>query len=394
MKKQRLLHISSFLPAVFLVLGASLGSQAAEKTSDKITNSIYESLFSGQRKTDAQQKRSRANTTVMGIRGLDTDTDGARKWNATANVRAVYEMEDRAAKPEWVEEIRAEIRKQNQITPETAFTNPVENELPTVPEFQGEIELGRKMAGQILGAYKPYRDSSVQDYLNALTAVVSNSGLSSARPFRVMALESNSVNAFACPGGYIFITTGALKSVQSEAQLATLIGHEIVHVSKKHLLSALQKKLTRPEPTAANTQITAHMEQRKRVKPEGDDSSATWTQLLGPKGVGLSLLQASSEALETLLNKGLDRELEIEADTLGTQVSAATGFNSPTFISLLGSLESKSNAKTDPTLTTHPPYKIRIEKLSQFIASLPHIENSKMKSSNLFLRAQAKWMKK
>jgi len=394
MKQHPLFRFSALLPAAFFVLGASLGSQASEKTSEKVTGSIYDSLFSGQRKSDAQQKRSRTNTTVMGIRGLDTDTDSARKWNASANMRAVYDMEDRTPQPEAVDTIRSEIKKQNQSEAETKFTAPVENALPTVPEFQGEIELGRKMAGQILGAYKPYADESVQDYLNALAAVVSNSGLSSARPFRVMALDTNTVNAFACPGGYIFITAGALKNVQSEAQLATMIGHEIVHVSKKHLISSLQKKLTRPVASTESGEKSPHMEQRKRVKPEGESDSATWTQLLGPKGVGLSLLQASSEALETLLNKGLDRELEIEADTLGTQASAATGFYSPTFVSLLSTLESKSKAKTDLTLATHPPYKLRIEKLSQFIASLPNVENSKMNSSSLFLKAQARWMKK
>ncbi len=373
----------------FICIALTSHALAAEKAAQSATGKIYESLFSGQRKSDAQQKRSRSNTSVMGVRGLGSDSEAQEKSLSNANMRAVYEMEDRTPDADLIDRIKGQLKKQGVATDSNPANNTIDVDSFTTEELRGEIELGRKMAAQILGFNEPISNEKIQGYVNALTGALAQLGLKTERPFRVSVLNSEQINAFACPGGYIFITQGALRATQSEAQLAAILGHEIVHVSKRHLLSSLKNKVAKKSPQ--KTQENVHQKNRLRIKPDDKAKSAQWAQILGPKGVGLTLLQASSEAIETLLSKGLEQEFELEADALGSQITSASGYNANRFVELLAKMQSRKEASADRTSTTHPAYSLRIEKLIGLASSSSTKQSTGLDSTSLYSEMQKEW---
>lgn len=378
------------LTAVCAVMGMAAAAQGSSATEQ-----IYKSLFSGQRKTENQQKRSRANTAVMGIRGLDSDKEQSEKLSANANMRAVYEMEDRAPDSLLVEEIKKATAGRNSSGEKFQGAQPIANEVATTDELKNEIDLGRKMAAQILGSSPVLNNQKIQAYVNALTAVVAAGGLSSARPFRVAVLDSQQINAFACPGGYIFITRGAIEATRSESQLSAVLGHEIAHVSKRHLLSSMRKKIAKPQSEKAKKMATdPHIEKRQRIRPNKEGEASALSQLLGPKGVGLTLLQASSEALETLLSRGLEQEFELEADSLGSQITSAAGFNARGLIELLETIRNDNRKDLDSSSQTHPAYELRLNQLTRFIGTLPLSSHSQHTESDLYLEMRKELLKK
>lgn len=376
------------LPLMSFAVGSLFGWIATGEGSSS-ADQIYNSLFSGQRKTESQQKRSRSSTAVMGVRGLDTDSERGNKSLANSNLKAVYEMEDRAPNQEMVSKIKNEIASTLSTKAGIKTIQPIKNDSASVDELKNEIDLGRKMAAQILGSTRPMKSRKIQDYVNSLTTVLAQAGLASGRPFRVAVLDSDQVNAFACPGGYIFVTRGALQATRSESQLSALLGHEIAHVSKRHLLASLQKKISQNKNDKKDAaQENPNLVSRRRIKPSQEAENSSISQLLGPKGVGLTLLQASSEAIDTLLSKGLERQFELEADTLGSQISAAAGFNSASLIELLQTMKDNQDKKKDASATTHPPYTVRIDNLVQFIGSLAKTEGTQFSGTSLYIDVQ------
>lgn len=379
---------------VGVALGAYItpasGDPSQKKTS--ATEDVYKALFGKKRASAAEQKRARTNTTVMGLRGLDDDPNAALKATATPNMRAVYEMEDRRPNATTVATLREQLNREIGTDSRQSFPPPIANAEPTLAELEVEIDLGRKMAAQVLGANKTYDNKKVVDYVAALTQTLAFSGLRSNRPFRIAILNSEQINAFACPGGYIFVTKGALKATRSEAQLAALLGHEIVHVSNRHLLSSLQKKINKKEMKKEQVgSVDPHSQARQRIRAESTGDSSAWVQVLGPKGVGLSLLQASSEALETLLSRGLEKEFEFEADRLGQQLSSASGYSSDSLTALLSQMKAQPGSARNASAGTHPPYDMRIESVAKYIATMIGRSAAVAQGSKLFSEMQQEW---
>lgn len=374
-----------------MLIDSAFAETAKGKTS--ASEEVYKALFGKKRASESDQKRARTNTAIMGIRGLDDDQDSSLKAKAAANIRAVYEMEDRTADAAMVEILKEQIKGALPSNGVSNLPRPIDNNKVAPEDLELEIDLGRKMAAQILGANKPYESERVSLYLNSLTKVLADSGLTAERPFRVSILNSEKINAFACPGGYIFVTKGALKNTQTESQLAALLGHEIVHVSKRHLLSSLQKKINgREDSNKKSEKITdPHTLARQRIRPEQSTEKNSFAQLLGPKGVGLTLLQASSEALETLLSKGLEKDFEFEADRLGQQVSSAAGYESKSLVNFLTRLKTQNTNVTNTTSNTHPPFDARIENISRFVETLVGQASATASSSSLFRQMQQEW---
>jgi len=107
---------------------------------------------------------------------------------------------------------------------------------------QEEYYVGRAVAATILGQYRLYRNERLTRYLNEVGQAVA---LASSRPFtyggyHFAVLDTDEVNALACPGGIIFVTKGMLKKAQNEEEVAAILAHEIAHVSHKDGLGAIQ----------------------------------------------------------------------------------------------------------------------------------------------------------
>lgn len=205
-----------------------------------------------------------------------------------------------------------------------------------------EIEIGRQLAAILLGSKPLHPDMRLQAYVNQLGRWIS---LQSARPnlpWTFAVLDDPGFNAFAAPGGYVFVTKGLVDRAGSEAELGGVLAHEIVHVVEKHHLKALAKNAR----AGLATQLVA-------------------SQLRSDLGgaVGAQLLALG----KNLYSKGLDREDEYEADRKGVALAARAGLDPYGLPSLLHTLAGvrPDNPEYMLALSTHPPTDYRLDMLEK-----------------------------
>lgn len=192
-------------------------------------------------------------------------------------------------------------------------SNPVSGrpDLVLMTEEQ-EIALGRKYHQQLLKQYTVYPDPELQAYVSAIVEELARSSHRDQLLFHVTVLDSPEVNAFALPGGYLYITRGIMAYMNSEAELAGVLGHEIGHVTarhgvRQHTASTLTGMLSRV--------ITASV---------GTYGVSDLTNIAG-----------------TALLKGYGREHELEADRLGAEYLARSGYDPEKMIDVVAILKSQ-----------------------------------------------------
>lgn len=124
----------------------------------------------------------------------------------------------------------------------TCATNPVtgKQELSFVSESQ-EISMGKEYAAQVTQEMGAYDNAGVQQYVSGLGKELASRTERPALPWTFTVMDDPQVNAFALPGGYIFITRGIMTHMNSEAELATVMGHEIGHVTARHSVQQMTR---------------------------------------------------------------------------------------------------------------------------------------------------------
>ena len=109
-----------------------------------------------------------------------------------------------------------------------------------------ELKLGRNVAAIILGKYPQSTNIPLIRYVNLVgQSIASTSGRKDIH-FHFSVIESDTPNALACPGGYVFITTGLMKLIKNEAELAGVLAHEIAHINQKHVFNKVYKGSEKP----------------------------------------------------------------------------------------------------------------------------------------------------
>jgi predicted Zn-dependent protease len=194
-----------------------------------------------------------------------------------------------------------------------------------------EIEIGRDVASRLLGAAPLVADPGMQRYVNHVGRWLAAQSERPDLPWQFGVLESPNVNAFAVPGGTIFITRGLLAQMRNEAELAGVLGHEIVHVLRKHHLKAIQK--------GAQTALA------------GDAMSLALRDRGGAARDKLIALGTE------MYSRGLDKSDELEADRLGVVIAARGGYDAyglPSVLQTLQAMNAEDSAlalmfKTHPT---------------------------------------------
>jgi predicted Zn-dependent protease len=208
-----------------------------------------------------------------------------------------------------------------------------------------EIEIGRQLAAVLLGSKPLHPDAALQRYVNRLGRWI---GLQSSRPqlpWTFAVLDDPGFNAFAAPGGYVFVTKGLVDRVD-EAELAGILAHEINHVTERHHLQALQTKAR-----------------------AGLASQALASQLNNNLGGAIS---AQLLALgRDLYSSGLDQNDEFQADRLGVVLAARAGLDPYGLPSVLQQLRTAApdNPLFSLSLRTHPAPQARLDRLEDAMAS-------------------------
>lgn len=205
---------------------------------------------------------------------------------------------------------------------------------------KGEAEIGHGVAANLLGAAPLVQDDKLQAYVSRLGWWLAMQTERADLPWRFGVLDSENVNAFAAPGGYVFITKGLLLRMRNEAELAGVLAHEMAHVLQRHHLNAIQKN--------ARTGLMADL----ASMAVGSSEHAA----LAEKAIG-----AGTE----LYARGLDKDDEFEADRMGVVIAARAGYDPYGLPAVLQTLEAANAQDSNLALMfkTHPAPQKRLELL-------------------------------
>lgn len=228
-----------------------------------------------------------------------------------------------------------------------------------------EKQIGAQIAGNLLGAVPLVNDSNLQKYVNLVGRWVA---LQSERPdleWHFGVVETEDINAFAAPGGYILLTKGLYRKLNNEAELAGVLGHEIGHVIKKHHLDVLKKS----KQIGALGVIAGQWAAKKK--------DAMQSQLLQ------NVIGNGAE----IVARGLDKDAEFEADRIGMVLSARAGYDSfglPTVLQEIGHIPAKDN-RMALLYKTHPHPEVRFEKLAEAVGErLDSVEPGKQLENRFY----------
>ena len=208
-----------------------------------------------------------------------------------------------------------------------------------------EYFIGRAVAANILSKYKPLNDPGLNGYAQKVLQTVA---LASDRPsiykgWHVQILQSPEVNAFAAPGGFVFVTTGMLKLVKSEDELACVLAHEVAHVAKKHGLKTIQTSRLTSAFTILGTEA---------VKSYSSEQVSQLTT---------AFEGSIDDVVGKLVVNGYSRDKEYEADKFGAQYAKAANYDPSALKAFLARVEKASAA--GGIFKTHPAAAKRAEEL-------------------------------
>lgn len=204
-----------------------------------------------------------------------------------------------------------------------------------------EIKIGGNLISGLLGAAELVDDAELQRYVNDVGFWVASHSSRKKLPWRFGVINSDGINAFAAPGGFIIVTLGLYSLLQNEAQLAAVLAHEIGHVVRKHHLKALQKTMKREFWSDLTVKVVSEGEDRENMR---------------------KLINAGVQLYTT----GLDREYEYDADLRGVVLTARAGYDPFALLDVLTTIDSINPESKELTvlINTHPPTSDRLDRLA------------------------------
>jgi predicted Zn-dependent protease len=225
-------------------------------------------------------------------------------------------------------------------------TNPAtgKKEISLMSEAQ-EVELGKSMDGEVRREMGVYEDAELQRYVESVGMRLARASQRPNLPWHFTVVDEPAINAFALPGGYIYITRGILPFLDTEAELAGVLGHEVGHVTARHSAQQYTKATT----------------------------AGLGVQLLSIFVPQAAPFQGLTEQALGVLFLKYGRDDELQADRLGVDYTAKTGWNPAGVGGMLRTLarldEANGSRRGVPNwLSTHPAPADRVEKVQAYIA--------------------------
>ena len=195
-------------------------------------------------------------------------------------------------------------------------------------------------------------EPKVQAYVNSVGSKLAKISDDPSYPYQFKVLNSNIINAFALPGGPVFINNGLLKLLKNESQVAGVLGHELGHINGRHGIEQLQRIVGAELLLKA---ITGFL--KKKEGKSMDEGEIEGINKLG-------------EGVSTLINLGYSRSNEFEADAKGLKYIYNAGYNPLGMIEvlkLLKSMEARDPTKLEVWMSTHPATATRLNEIEELI---------------------------
>lgn len=205
-----------------------------------------------------------------------------------------------------------------------------------------ENQIGKQISGNLLGAVPLVKDDALQHYVNRVGNWVALQTGRKDTTWHFGVLDTEDINAFAAPGGYIFVTKGLYRILGNEAELAGVLGHEIAHVTRKHHLKVLKK-----------SSLIGALGQAASNKARGSDQAIQ------------NLIGNGAE----IMARGLDKEAEFEADRVGVVLAARAGYDPwglPNVLQDMAALPARDD-RTSLLYKTHPHPADRLTELGEAV---------------------------
>ncbi|MGE3177056.1 MAG: M48 family metalloprotease [Vicinamibacterales bacterium] len=204
-----------------------------------------------------------------------------------------------------------------------------------------ERTIGQDVSARIRQRFGVVQDPAIHRYVTLVGTALAEQSERPKLAWTFIVLDTDGVNAFASPGGFVHITRGALGLLQNEAELAGVLGHEIGHVARKHTVNAIQK----------NKAVAA-----------GVNSAAGGRSAL--------LERMANQAYTMVLENSFDRGDEIDADRVGVQLAQKAGYATALddFLTRLDE-RNRDSAERNGLFASHPETKERIGKIQQLGAA-------------------------
>ena len=207
-----------------------------------------------------------------------------------------------------------------------------------------EIKLGSDVSAKIRQRFGVVQDAAVHKYVALAGTMLTEQTTRPKLPWTFIVLDTDGVNAFAAPGGFVHITRGALALIKSEAELAGVLGHEIAHVSEKHTVNAIRKS--------------------KGIQIGTSEASSNRGTFLGA---------LANRAYDMVLENSFDRGDELDADKEGILLVQKAGYAGTGLSEFLARLaqRNKGQAEKNGLFASHPETQERIGKVKQLAGSKP-----------------------
>ena len=217
-----------------------------------------------------------------------------------------------------------------------------------------EYYVGRAVGATLLGKYRPRTEPRTVQYLNMVgqsLATVSDMP-ETYGGYHFVLLEDEGINAFAAPGGLIFVSRGMLRCCQDEDTLAAVLAHEIAHVQLKHGLQAIKtSRLT----SAFSIMAT------EGAKQAGGPELAQLTGIFE---------DSIHDVTATLVNSGYSRAFEREADAAALVILDRAGYDPRALVTLLSEMKLRLNPQGLDFAKTHPDPADRIAELAPLLGGV------------------------
>jgi predicted Zn-dependent protease len=211
-----------------------------------------------------------------------------------------------------------------------------------------EHEIGQRVSQNIRQRYGVVQDKDVHRYVTLVGTVLAGASSKPGLPWRFIVLDTDGVNAFAAPGGFIHVTRGALALMASEAELGGVLAHEIVHVTQQHTVNALKKS---------------------RLSQAGIQEGASRAP---GGGLGEAVISKLAERATEMVLAGFGRGEELESDDKGIVLANKVGYAPAGLGAFLTRLSdrNKASSQRQGLFASHPEMKERFDRLSKGTAAL------------------------